>query len=106
MNEFLTLALVFTIAPLLTIAFSQWIDYKKMALGPGANLDAELSAYDKGRRDGMEEAAAYLETRFIDRGPLAKAIRTLKEHNTPCEDCGYTLPTHDPSCVSRHGSHP
>lgn len=83
------IVIVFIIAPFASICFSQWIEYKKLALKlPAYELDPELVAYDKGRRDGMEESAVYLETRFIDRGPLAKAIRTLKDNGDPCDDCG------------------
>lgn len=59
-------------------------------------------AFDAGYSAGMERAAEYLESGFYDRSPLAKAIRTLKDGGEPCEDCGYPLPEHDPSCVSRH----
>lgn len=51
---------------------------------------------------GMEYAAAYMDTRFFDCSAYAKAIRTLADGEEPCEDCGYPLPTHDPSCVSRN----
>lgn len=51
---------------------------------------------------GMEDAAVYVESGFYDLSPLAKALRTLKDGGTPCEDCGYPLPEHDPSCVSKN----
>lgn len=111
MNDFAVWCAMVAITFIITLAaisFSQWVEYKKMALKFPAyelddlELDPELVAYDKGRRDGMEEAATYLETRFIDRDPLAKAIRTLKDNGDPCEDCGFPLPVHDASCVSRN----
>lgn len=54
-------------------------------------------------KEGMERAAALLEaTGPYDHSPLATMIRTVANGGTPCEDCGYPLPKHDPTCVSRH----
>lgn len=67
--------------------------------------NAEALAWErgrkKGRHEGMEEAASYVETRFYDRSATATAIRTLEKGGVPCEDCGYPLPEHDSSCVSK-----
>lgn len=55
--------------------------------------------FDLGFEAGLERAAEYLDDMGFH--PTATAIRTMKDGGSPCEDCGYSLPTHDPSCVSK-----
>lgn len=50
-------------------------------------------------RDGMLRAAELVEDQFPC---VATMIRTVADGGTPCEDCGYAVPAHDPTCVSRN----
>lgn len=60
---------------------------------------AEMNDYQKGVKDGMSRAADFVDE--CGHGPIATAIRSMRDGHDPCEDCGYPLPSHDPTCVSR-----
>jgi predicted amidophosphoribosyltransferase len=59
---------------------------------------SESAEWKAGYAAGMSRAANIIE----DQHPCgATCIRTVRDGGNPCEDCGYPLPSHDPTCVAR-----